>query len=180
MLLEYLNKIPDKRRGQGRQYQLGYVILFSLLAILAGANGYAGITRFIEEYFYKLDDIFDMGWTRPPHNNTVKGILKSIDGQELEKVFREYTQALVKSSKNCKNDQMAIDGKTLRKSFDRMKDQKSLHLLSIFAVDSKLIFAHKEVGKKSNEIPTAQKLIEEIGLSDCIFTADALHCQKNL
>jgi hypothetical protein len=180
MLLEYLNKIPDKRRGQGKQYQLGYVILFAIFAILAGANGYAGITRFIEEYFYKLDDIFDMGWVRAPHNNTLKGILKSVDTQELEKAFREYTKSLVNSDKSLKSNHFAIDGKTLRKSFDNMKDQKSLHMLSIFAIDSKLIFAHKEVDEKSNEIPAAQKLIGEMGFEGCIFTLDAMHCQKNI
>jgi hypothetical protein len=72
MLLEYLNKIPDKRRGQGRQYQLGYVILFSLFAILARGDGYAAIAKFIDEYFYKLDDMFSCGG----HVHHMKTLLK--------------------------------------------------------------------------------------------------------
>lgn len=179
MLLEYLKKIPDKRRGQGKQYQLGYIILFSILAILSGADGYASITRFMDEYFYKLDQIFDMGWVRSPHVNTVKGILKSIDTRELENIFREYTLILGKRIKKLEYRHFAIDGKVVRKSFDNIKDKKALQILSIFAVDKELIFAHKEIDEKSNEIPAAQKLIEELGLSGCIFTMDALHCQKN-
>lgn len=180
MLLNYLNKIEDKRRGQGKQYQLGYVILFSIFAILAGADGYASITRFIEEYFYKLDDIFDMGWVKAPHYNTAKGILKNINPKELEMTFRMYTEDLKKTDKSSISNHLAIDGKTLRKSFDNIKGIKALHLLSVFAVDQELIFAHEEAGEKTNEIPVAQKLIEEMGLLGCIFTMDALHCQKKL
>lgn len=179
MLLDFLDKIPDKRRRQGKQYKLGHIILFSILAILSGADGYASITRFIEEYFYKLDEIFDMGWVKAPHYNTVKGILNNINTQALENAFREYTLALEKHSKKKDYKHFAIDGKVIRKSFNNIKDKKSIQILSIFAVDKELIFAHKEIEEKSNEIPVAQKLIEELGLTGCIFTMDALHCQKN-
>lgn len=48
MLLDYLNKLEDKRRGQAKRYPLGYIVLFSLLAIICNANGYSEIARFID------------------------------------------------------------------------------------------------------------------------------------
>ena len=51
-------------------------------------------------------------------------------------------------------------------------------MLSAFCADSRIILAHEEIAEKTNEIPTAQALFSQLGLSDCIFTFDALHCQE--
>lgn len=67
----------------------------------------------------------------------------------------------------------------LRSSFDHFKEQKAIQILSAFVSNSRLILAHEEIAAKTNEIPTAQKLITELSLSAYIFTFDALHCQKN-
>ncbi len=50
--------------------------------------------------------------------------------------------------------------------------------LSSFVADEQIILAHEEIEAKTNEIPTAQLLMGKLGLSGCIFTFDALHCQK--
>lgn len=71
-----------------------------------------------------------------------------------------------------------IDGKVLKGSFDHFSDQKAMQLLSFFLSESKIILAHETIAVKTNEIPTAQQLMEERGLSGCLFTFDALHCQE--
>ena len=73
---------------------------------------------------------------------------------------------------------IGCDGKVLRGSFDPFKDQKAVQLLSAFAPQSGIILAHEEIATKTNEIPTAQRLLEALGFSGYIFTFDALHCQK--
>ena len=75
---------------------------------------------------------------------------------------------------------IAIDGKTLRQSFDAFADRKAAHVLSACAVDHQIILAHEVVDEKSNEIPAVQTLIATLGLSGRVFTLDAMHCQKNL
>src|SRR4029079_385116 len=75
---------------------------------------------------------------------------------------------------------VAIDGKTLRGSFDAFADRKAAHVLSAFAVDHRIILAHEVVEEKSNEIPAVQSLIETLGLTGRVFTIDAMHCQKNI
>jgi predicted transposase YbfD/YdcC len=72
---------------------------------------------------------------------------------------------------------VGFDGKVLRGSFDHFQDQKALQVLSAFLGDSRIILAHEEIAEKTNEILTAQELILKLGLSGCIFTFDALHCQ---
>ncbi len=76
---------------------------------------------------------------------------------------------------------IALDGKTLRGSFDRFQDQKALQVLSALTTDRTLILGHVLIGAtdKSHEIPAARQLIHELGLTGRLFTLDALHCQKN-
>ena len=73
---------------------------------------------------------------------------------------------------------MAIDGKVLRGSFDHMADKKALNLISAYCTTNNFILGHIEAEDKSNEIPAVQNLLSGFGLEDCIYTMDALHCQK--
>ena len=180
MLLDYLNKIPDKRRAQGKQYQLGHIVLFSLLAIMCKSNGYTEIARFIDINLERLEEVFGIYWVKSPHQDTIRNVLLSLEEAELEKALFEYNQKIAKLHKKGDLKILALDGKTLKNSFDNMKDKKSLHMLEIFATGSNLLIGKAETEEKSNEIPAIQKFIIESGLEGCIFTMDALHCQKKL
>ena len=74
---------------------------------------------------------------------------------------------------------IALDGKTLRGSFDHLDDRAAAQVLSAFAGEAALILAHQEIAG-GDEVAAAQALIEQLGLSGVLFTADALHCQKNV
>jgi hypothetical protein len=73
---------------------------------------------------------------------------------------------------------LAFDGKVLKGSFDAFNDVRAKQILSAFATHTALVLAHIEIDEKSNEIPAAQKLLEELGVADRIVTLDAMHCQK--
>jgi predicted transposase YbfD/YdcC len=73
---------------------------------------------------------------------------------------------------------VAIDGKTLRRSFDRAAEQSPLHMLHAWAVEQRLLLGQLAVGEKSNEITAVPKLLEMLSLKGCIVTADALNCQR--
>ena len=74
---------------------------------------------------------------------------------------------------------IALDGKTLRGSFDHLNDRAAAHVLSAFASDAALILAHREVAGSPGEIAAVPTLMKELGLTGVLFTADALHCQKD-
>lgn len=178
MLLKYLSQIPDHRRSQGRQYQLSYVLLFSIFAILCGASRYQDIADFITVHFERLDEIYDMKWTRAPAYTTVRNVIQGTNKFELEKAFRNYTEELLKIDDLILSQCLAIDGKALRGSFDHFNDKKALHILNIFSIGSNLIIGHYDTDNKSNEIPAVQEFLKEIDLTGYIFTIDAMHCQK--
>ncbi len=101
------------------------MVLFAILAIVAGANSYRTIHSFID--------------------------------------FQRH---------------VAIDGKTLRRSFDNFLDRRAAHILSAFASDKALVLGHLECDEKSNEIPAVQTLLASLALTGSVVTVDAMHCQK--
>ncbi len=176
MLQSFLFKVKDHRRKQGRRYELGHILFFSVLAILSGADSYRKVQKFIVVHYETLDEIFELNWKRMPAHTTIGDIIQGTSGKELEESFRDYSQTLAES--DAEKEFIGCDGKVLRGSFDHFKDQKAVQILSVFLSDSHLILAHEEIASKTNEIPTAQQLMEKLGLSGYIFTFDALHCQE--
>lgn len=176
MLQSFLFKIQDHRRRQGRRYQLGPILLFSIFAILSGATSYRKIHAFIKAHYDTLDEVFDLNWKRLPAYTTIRAIIQDTSAAEIEGCFREYSAHLAES--DTQKRFVGFDGKVLRGSFDHFKDQKALQILSAFSTDRRIILAHEEIAEKTNEIPTAQELITRLGLSGYIFTLDALHCQE--
>lgn len=182
MLLDYLKKMPDRRRAQGQRYKLPDILFVSILAILSGADPYRDIVRFAKGHLEKLKGLFGLGWKRPPSKSILRDIFCGIDKPGLEKIFREYSQGLSVAENEggeIPKKSFSIDGKALRGGFDHLKGNEMIHLLSVFCTNNQLILAHVEVPEKTNEIPTAQILIKELGLPEgSVYTLDAMHCQK--
>lgn len=176
MLQSFLSKIKDPRRKQGRRYELGHILLFSIFAILSGATSYRKIHAFIKAHYKTLDGTFALHWKRLPAHTTLRALIQGTSAAEIEESFRQYSATLAEPQ--GKKRVVAFDGKVLRGSFDHFQGQKAIHLLSAFVTDSQIILAHEEVTEKTHEIPTAQELILKLGLSGCLFTLDALHCQE--
>jgi hypothetical protein len=178
-LLAALDQIPDPRRRQGQRYSLAHLLLFAVLAILAGATSYRRIRLFIGVHRERLNAAFGARFRRAPAVNTLRALLHALDPAEIEAAFRRHAEHLGEVITPPRRRVIALDGKTLRGSFDHLDDQAAAQVLSAFASDAALILAHQEI-TDGDEIAAAQALIERLGLSGVLFTADALHCQKNL
>ena len=180
-LASCLATIPDRRRAEGKMYNQVGVIVFSIIAMLSGARSYRQIHALIDARLALLNAAFPQAaLRRAPAYTSVRGILQQIDPEELERAFRRHAEGLDRSGGATPSRFIAIDGKTLRQSFDAFADRKAAHVLSAFAVDHQIILAHEVIDEKSNEIPAAQALIAALDLTDRVFTLDAMHCQKNL
>ena len=176
MLESFLFKIRDHRRKQGRRYPLGHILRVSRFAILGGATSYRKIHAFIKANYQTLEETFALNWKRFPAYTTIRDIIQGTSSAELEESFRQYSANLAQHK--GKRRGVTFDGKVLRGSFDHFQDQKAIQILSACVPDSQIILAHEEIPEKANEIPTAQDLILKLGLSGCIFTGDAFHCQE--
>ena len=177
-LLAALEDIRDPRRGQGKRYTLPHMLLFAVLAVLAGAASYQSIITFISLHRERLNQIFGARFRRAPALNTLRNLILALDPADLEAAFRRHARGLYDGAAGQGLRMIALDGKTLRRSFDHLHDQTAAHVLSAFATDAALTLAHHEVPAAPDEVAAAQMLISELGLNGVLFTADALHCQK--
>ena len=178
MLLTLFNQIPDHRRSQGRIYQLPFILLFTVLAIMSGADSYRKVASFINTHFKVLKKRFNVKWRKPPGYTTIRKIIQRVDPKTTEEAFRIHAKTLSTLDPTTYTV-ISMDGKTIRGSFDHFNDQKAIQVFSVFQTFGKIILGHEMIpDKKTNEIPVAQHLIKELGMEGCLFTADALHCQK--
>jgi hypothetical protein len=185
-LLKALDEINDPRRAQGQRYKLSYLLLYCVLGILSGATSYRSIRTFIRERNDLLQELYGVGLRKVPAVNTIRNVIHALTAAHLEEIFRRHAQALLPppsatdAGESSRMPAIALDGKTLRHSFDHLNDQKAAQILTAFASEHAIILANAEVSDKTNEIPVAQELIAKLGLRGVIFTADAMHCQKNI
>ena len=178
-LLDLLADIPDPRRAEGKLYKLPHVLLFSILAIVCGSNSYRGVVTFIDVHRSKLNQVFGLTWRRAPAHTAIRYILQGLDPIAVEAAFRRHAGQL-HAARKLGQGSIALDGKTLRGSFDTFHDRAAAQILSAFATDTALVLAHVDIAEKSNEIPAAQALLAELGVDPAtIVTLDALHCQKD-
>ena len=177
-LLAMLSEIPDPPRAEGKLYKLPYVLLFSILAVVTGGNSFRAIETFITVHRHRLNAAFGLRWKRSPAHTAIRYILQGLDPAAVEQVFRRHAAGLQDSTGDPSHRTIALDGKTLRRSFDSFADRKAAQVLHAFNVEAGLVLAHIEIDEKSNEIPAAQRLLGELQIAACTVTLDAIHCQK--
>jgi hypothetical protein len=178
-LLSALEEVADPRRRQGTRYPLAHLLLFSVLAVLAGATSYRGIVTFLAVHRDRLGRIYGVRLRRAPAVNTLRNLFLALDPQALEAAFRRHARHLGEARPDGPRA-VALDGKTLRRSFDRLHDRAAAHVLGAFAADTALILGHQEVPDVPAEVQAVQAMIRDLGLRGVVLTVDALHCQKNL
>lgn len=176
MLKNIFQSLTDHRSKQGQRYDLHHTLLFSIFAMLSHATSYRKIHSFISIHFETLKDLFDLSWKRAPAYTTIRNIIKGLSPEEAEKAVRTATQQMTSAPADGVRF-LSCDGKTLRQSFDHFEDQQAAQLLSVFAQAESVIVAHIDLTEKPNEIPVVQTLLRDSGLTNCVFTVDALHCQ---
>lgn len=183
-LKDCLATVKDPRRGQGKRYDLVHTLLYCVLAVASGATSYRKIHAFIDTHWERLNAVFGSTFKRAPAYTAVRKIVQGLDAAEVERALRLLAGEQVQAAPEAALAQralVALDGKTLRGSLDRFEDRKAAQVLSALAVPERLVLGHVliEDQDKDHEIAAAQRLIQELGLAGCVFTLDALHCQKN-
>lgn len=177
-LLPLLSSLPDQRTTKGRRYDLPHILLFTIFAMLSGADSYRKIASFMEERFSILKKLCHITWKRSPAHTTLRDIFNGLDLEALELMFREHAAALVSLPDDAV---IAIDGKALRGSFDHALGHRALIMVSAFATAETISLGHimLDDSEKMSEIPAVQQLITQLKLSNKLYSLDALHCQKN-
>ena len=178
-LLEILRSIPDHRRNEGKRFDLAAVLLYAILSMVAGANSYRQMHEFIRIHLQRLNEAFGLRLPYSPSYTGLRLILQGVDPTALEAAFRQHASSVSQPPASDGLVAVAVDGKTLRGSFDAFSNHKAAHMMSALRQADQIVLGHLMVEEKSNEIPAAPELIEALGLKSCVFTLDAEHAQKN-
>lgn len=177
-LLNEFRALPDYRKCKQLKFNVGEVLFMSLLAILSGANGYADMELWIETKKRELQKFLGYKFITPAYT-TIRNVFLNIDTKQLDKLFQEWSHSVANNKTTSMLNIVASDGKTMRGSSDKIKNQKARHIVSLFLAKEKLTLAQVEVDDKTNEISALLELLDSLKLKNCVITVDAIHTQKN-
>ena len=107
-----------------------------------------------------------------PSHDRFNAILGAIRPAEFEKCLLSWITSLHEVTAG---QVIAIDGKTLRRSFDRASSKAAIHMVSAWASVNQISLG--QVDDKSNEITAIPELLELLEIKGCLVTLDAMGCQ---
>jgi hypothetical protein len=176
-LLDYLEEIKDFRRGQGKMHTLKTILVIILMATMSGYFGQRATGDFVKKHHDELVEQLKPKNDKLPSYQTIARVMKYLDYSKLTTAFRSWAKTTIELTDE---EWAAVDGKAIRGTTKDAgtSQQKYTNLVNIFMVRTGQIMDQGKVNNKSNEIPLVAGLIERLGLTGLIFTADALHCQK--
>jgi predicted transposase YbfD/YdcC len=173
--LEAFSALPDPRQSKKVLYPLDEVLLLTLCAVLCGADGWVSVAQFGEQKLKFLRRFLPFENGTPSHDQ-LGLIFGTLDAQAFQTCFIAWTEALSGAIAGV----VAIDGKTVRRSFDRAGNKGAIHLVSAWSSRQKLVLGARAVDEKSNEITAIPELLDLLAIKGAIVTIDAMGCQKKI
>lgn len=174
-VVRYLDQVPDPRRFN-KTYTVAQLLIMTLLATLCRCDDYEEIAGFVAARRDWLGELLDLPEGRTPCRKTFERVLGMLDPEALQACFVRLTEALAQRSTGRL---VAIDGKTLRGSFDHARRQLPIHLVHAWDHANGLMLGQIAVDEKSNEITAVPALLELLDLEGAVVSMDAMHCQKD-
>jgi predicted transposase YbfD/YdcC len=174
-LFDAFAHVSDPRRANAR-HRLFDIFVIALCAVISGAEGWEDMEEYGQAQAEWFKQFLDLPHGIPSHD-TFRRVLSRLKPDELTRCFVSWTEALRES---LDGDIVAIDGKTLRRSFDHAASQGAIHMVSAWANANRLVLGQLKVDDKSNEITAIPKLLKLLALEGAIVTIDAMGCQKEI
>ncbi|MAT96545.1 MAG: ISAs1 family transposase [Anaerolineaceae bacterium] len=172
--VQHFGTIEDPRRQAGLRHQLVEVMFIAICAIIAGADDWVAIERFgqaKESWFQKF---LPLKHGIPSHD-TFGDVFSVLDPEQFAEAFIGWMQMIATVS-----GVIALDGKTVRRSFDKALGKAAIHMVSAWSAENRLILGQVKVDDKSNEITALPQLLALLVIKGCLVTIDAMGCQTEI
>jgi predicted transposase YbfD/YdcC len=167
---------PRASHAPNQRHEFLAILVIAVCAVICGADGWEDIEEYGKAQAAWFAEVLDLPHGIPGHE-TFRRVLARLDPDELTQCFMSWTAAL---SALSGGDIVAIDGKTLRHSFDRAAAQAAIHMVSAWANRNRLVLGQVKVDDKSNEITAIPQLLKMLDLTGATVTIDAMGCQKEI
>jgi len=179
-IVKHFGELSDPRSHVNRHHLLVDIMVISVVAVIAGADGPTAI-----EEWAKLNRHWLRRYLKLPHgipsHDTIGRVLETLQPRAFQECFAAWLKSLVVSGDvEAKRLHIAIDGKTLRRSHDKRNGLGPLHVVSALATEHGITLGQLATEEKSNEITAIPKLLKQLDLKGAIISIDAAGCQKNI
>lgn len=173
--LEHFSDVEDPRQRAKVLYPLDEVLLLSLVGVLAGCESWVEIARFGEKKvdFLRRFQPFEDG---TPSHDQLGDIFAVLDSEQFQQCFVAWVSSLTEIGV----DIIAIDGKTLRRSYQEGGAKAPIHMISAWSTRQNLVLGQAKVANKSNEIVAIPKLLDMLTIKGATVTIDAMGCQRKI
>jgi predicted transposase YbfD/YdcC len=171
---EYFATVTDPRVDRTKLHLLLDILVMAICAVICGADTWVEMEAYGRAKEQWLRQFFTLPNGIPSHD-TFARVLARLKPEELQQGFLRWMQAV---SEVTQGEVVAIEGKTLRRSFDRATGKGAIHMVSAWASVNRLVLGQQKVEAKSNEITAIPALLQLLELKGCIVTIDAMGCQK--
>lgn len=175
-ILTHFASLEDPRDNRGKEHPLLDIVTIALCAVICGAEGWEDVT----EYGQAKQEWLSTFLALPngiPCADTFGRVFARLDPEQLQICFGEWVKAV---SCLLEGEVVAIDGKTLRHSYDKSQGKGAIHMVSAWASANRLVLGQKKVEEKSNEITAIPELLELLDVAGCIVTIDAMGTQREI
>lgn len=175
-LIKHFAELPDPRIDRTKLHDFTDILVITICAAICGAEGWTDVEEFGRSKQEWLSQFLVLQNGIPSHD-TFGRVFERVDPVAFERCFLKWVQSL---SQLQGVETIAIDGKTLRHSYDKTHQKAALHMVSAWASESRLVLGQTQVDTKSNEITAIPQLLEMLALEGCLVTIDAMGCQTEI
>lgn len=176
-LIEQFAGLDDPRCPGKVEHRLIDILVIAVCGVIAGAESWEDIALYGRSKSAWLRQFLILPNGIPSHD-TFRRVFMLIDPDAFEAGFTAWVGTLATPATPGGPEVVAIDGKTLRRSFDRNRELAALHVVSAWASDQRLVLGQRRVDGKSNEITAIPELLDTLALQHTLVTLDAMGCQK--
>ena len=173
--LTFFEGMPEPRQRAKVLYPLSELLLCCLVGVICGANGWVEIEEYCEAKLGFLRRFLPFEHGVASHD-TFSDVFNALDREAFASAFIAWAGVLQENVREI----IAIDGKTLRRSFDRARGRGAIHMISAWASGQRLVLGQMNVEAKTNEITAIPELLALLSLKGAIVTVDAIGCQKKI
>jgi predicted transposase YbfD/YdcC len=175
-ILRVLERLPDPRRANSR-HKLMDIVTIALFAVICGADGWKQVEAYGKSKGDWLGTFLELPHGIPSHD-TFGHVFAKLDPDAFEDAFRRWIAQVAELSGGRL---VALDGKSLRRSFQRGWDQLGMaHMVSAFVEANDLVFGQVKTDGKGHELSGIEQLLKSLFLKGAVVTIDALGCQKSI
>jgi len=165
--------LEDPRTGNAALHDFHELLMIALCAVLSGGQGAVDMAAFARAKEPFLRGFLKLSNGLPSHD-TFSRLFRQLDPNQFATAFQRFMAGFCQHLEGV----VAIDGKVLRRSFDRAGGKSPLHMVSAWGCEQRMVLAQVATEAKSNEITAVPKLLDMLSLKGTIVTADALNCQR--